>query len=88
VERGGDCWGGNPHAFKTSKVQSFPARKFLVNPFCFFLPQPIEFSGTMEIQEESFQTSLNEPDSANVRAQAADIESVFEPYFRSRFPGF
>ena len=40
------------------------------------------------IQEESFQASLNEPDSANFRAQAADIENVFEPYFRSRFPGF
>ena len=42
----------------------------------------------MEIQEESFQASLNEPDSANFRAQAADIVNVFEPYFRSRFPGF
>jgi len=50
--------------------------------------QPVEFSGTMEIQDESFKASLNEPDSANFRAQAADIESVFEPYFRSRFPCF
>ena len=42
----------------------------------------------MEIQQESFQSSLNEPDSSKFRERAADIESVFEPYFRSRFPGF